>query len=105
MAEEERRGSERRTGMKTAKIYIVRGATGEYEDRIDWLVKAYWSLRKAKAHAKKAQRRASELFSHDFDERRKARTKNEFDKEMRMDYVGTWYYVETVEFENERKGE
>jgi protease II len=43
-------------GEKIMKIYIVTGTYGKYDDRIEWLVKAYHSKELAENHVNEANR-------------------------------------------------
>lgn len=80
------------------KIFVVRGTTGEYSDRTEWPVKAFLSEKAAQELVIAATQRANEVFtdrSYDRDI-----DKNQFDPDMRMDYTGTSYMIETVELDN-----
>jgi hypothetical protein len=77
------------------QIWIVFGATGEYEDKHDWMVAAYFNEGDARAHADAALR-----FYHEnncFDRRYDSATpKNPFDPGMGIDYTGTTWDVYPV---------
>jgi hypothetical protein len=79
-----------------AKIFIVRGTTGEYSDQRSWLVAAYrdetlanihadTAAAKARAHEKKTER-----YSHDDG---LAEAMGAWDPDAKMDYAGTDYHV------------
>ena len=81
-----------------SKIFVVCGEAGEYSDRVEWLVKAYYSIDKAKDHVLNAERRAKEIFWS-------RKGVNEFDPNMKMTYMeilgmDTRYFLEEVEFDN-----
>jgi hypothetical protein len=79
------------------KIWIVEGTTGEYIDRNDWVVCAYYSKQKAEEHARKAMLRAKEIEKTRESSYHVPEGVNEFDPDMRMDYTGTEYF--TIECE------
>jgi hypothetical protein len=76
------------------KIYIVEGTTGEYSDRMEWIVCAFTNEQKAKAHVEGAAKRAREIFLAGY-----PRQRNEFDPEMQMDYSGTEYFLSETELQ------
>ena len=80
------------------KIYVVMGTCGEYSDRSEWAVIAYYDEQKAQEHVLKASRRAKEL-QIAYDERW-VEGQNEFDPNIRLDYTGTEYFYYTVPFES-----
>jgi hypothetical protein len=81
------------------KVYIVMGTTGEYSDRCEWPVVAYFDEHAAKVHVYNAKCVANQIEQnmdgswYDPDED----AKNEYDPDMRMYYTGTTYYVMTVD--------
>jgi hypothetical protein len=77
-------------------IYVVMGTTGEYSDRNEWSVIAYFDEAKAKEHVVNADRRAKEIQATREDRYRVEPGANEFDPNMSMDYTGTDYYYNTV---------
>lgn len=80
------------------KIWLVTGSTGEYSDRMEWTVCAYFSEKLAKEHAENAQAKANLLrqqYLHPWDIPKGA---NEFDPtSFSMDYTGTRYEWSMVE--------
>jgi len=86
---------------KTKKIYIVYGETGEYSDRSDWNVKAFFERKKAlvllnecSEDAKKWEiKRESEYTSPPKDW-------SKHDPDMKMDYTGTDYFIAEVDLED-----
>lgn len=89
-------------------IYIVMGSTGEYSDRREWAVKAYFDQDKAVRHADEAAEIAHKLMKTDKKtvdayiwasslERSAMNPPNPLDPDMYMDYTGTDYYVIAVE--------
>jgi hypothetical protein len=83
------------------KVHIVMGHTGEYEDHKAWPVAAYFDGRKARGHARRAERRAEELRPEN--RYGKPLGVNEHDPKMMMDYTGTTYGVMHVEVADEVK--
>jgi hypothetical protein len=85
-------------------MFIVIGTTGEYSDRTEWYVAAYWEESKAKEHALKAKQRTARIVSVFGDEynAKKARregdpgAENPFDPCWECDYTGTDYCVVEV---------
>ena len=86
-------------------VYIVKGHTGEYSDRNDWIVCAYQDKDKAELLVKNASRRASEIFAEMerdilnswYGERNDLKYINEYDPSMQMDYTGTYYTYDATE--------
>jgi hypothetical protein len=81
------------------QIYIVRGTTGEYSDRSEWLVAAYTDEVTAQEHVILAQKRANEIkvaqdntdYFTEFDKT------NIYDPNGDIDnYTGTRYFVVPV---------
>ena len=86
-------------------LFIVIGTTGEYSDRSEWIVAAYWDQEKALEHAARARRRTAEIaasFGSNYLDLLKARdasdpgTKNIWDPNWSRDYTGTDYTVAEV---------
>ena len=84
-------------------VWAVRGHTGEYSDRAEWVVCAYLSEEKARAHAEAADAWAMALYersktagSDQWNVRREA-DKNPYDSRCHMDYNGTRYTYEMIE--------
>lgn len=80
-------------------LYVVRGTTGEYSDRTEWLVAAYTDEAMAQTHAQLAAARARELAPSRSDwayKRADERPTNAYDPDFQMYYTGTDYTVETV---------
>ncbi len=77
------------------KIYVVIGETGEYDDFRRWNVKAFGNKRKATNFKKKLNKIAS--FSNS------ERTCKDLvlagDKNAQVDYTGTEYLLEEMEYE------
>lgn len=69
------------------------GTTGEYSDRNEWAVMAFFDKSLAQDHVLKADRRAKELFAT---RKTLKKVQNEFDPEMQMDYTGTSYFIYEV---------
>lgn len=70
------------------KIYIVSGTTGEYSDRSDWEVAAYYDKDQADLHAAKANEHAYKARDYG------AKMENPFDPNMEGDpFTGTKYAV------------
>lgn len=78
-------------------IYIVMGKTGEYGDRNERSVIAYFDEAKAKEHVVNADRRAKEIQATREDYYYNTEPgANEFDPNMSMEFTGTDYYYNTV---------
>lgn len=84
-------------------IYVVRGSTGEYSDRYEWIVKAFtdkvtaqWFVNDCSAIARDEFANAEEneegFFSY--------KVYSELDPKFSMDYTGTNYYLEEVELQD-----
>lgn len=82
-------------------IYVVEGATGEYSDHQEWLVKAFKSEAKAKEFVVKCTKEAHKIEAKaayfQFD-RREDET-HSFDPKYRRDYTGVHYTYFSVELE------
>jgi hypothetical protein len=84
-----------------AKIYIVMGTTGEYSDRSEWPVAAYFDVLKAQEHVENATKvaqgievtRTSPYWTH-------PDQSNQYDPNMQMDYTGTQYFLMDVEIKD-----
>lgn len=81
-------------------VFIVVGATGEYEDYHEWIVCAYRNIEDAQNHAKKAEEEAKSLFKKRPDIPIHSRHVAIFDDNMEIDYTGTTYYVEETVLHN-----
>ena len=86
--------------MRT-KIYIVKGNTGSFEDRIDWLVIAFKSKKKADDYARKCKIEAKKIYKKTKEYSFSSHAKNPLDAKMLMDYTGTFYTTEEIDLENE----
>ena len=83
-------------------IYVVIGKTGEYADRQEWLVKAFSTKEKARKHARLCARDAKEFQKFREDEfKSPSNGYSVHDPYMVMDYTGTEYYYEEVEYEQD----
>lgn len=80
------------------KIYLVMGTAGEYSNRSDWPVMAYFTEKKAQEHVLRADHRAKELYAlyPRYEEHRIPKGSNEFDPQMQTDYSGTSYFIYTT---------
>jgi hypothetical protein len=82
-----------------SKIFLVRGSTGEYSDRLEWIVAAYRDESRAKAHAEAARQWAEKAVEECGDEPWKISQKqNPHDPHMSVDYTGVIYGVQPVDF-------
>lgn len=83
-------------------VYVVMGTTGEYSDRNEWPVCAFFSQADAQAHVKKASEWLEQHYdnnSPDFDRWDWGKNnKNPYDEGMEVDYTGTSWYVYEVPF-------
>ncbi len=73
-------------------IWVVFGTTGEYSDRDEWPVRAFYSKSNAERLVAAATARANEIFASE----EYQSGVNPYDPEMKMDYTGTTYYVVEV---------
>jgi hypothetical protein len=99
-----RKGSKENRMAK--QIYVVMGTTGEYSDRIEWPVHAYFDKEQAEEHVVRADRRAKEaqaVYDSWYAVGRgsgnrfptlpdNAAFKDE-DPNFQADYTGTYYYI------------
>lgn len=80
-------------------IYLVIGETGEYDDHNEWVVHAYRSRELALEHAAAAEAVAKEIFKeYPFPACIAANAKNPHDPKMQIDYTGSRYRVEEIEY-------
>lgn len=88
------------------EIYVVRGCTGEYSDRFEWLVRAFTEEGKAQEFVSKldewcrlhnVNRRDDRGKMVDYSHRSKLASP--LDPNFCCNYTGTWYEYETVELE------
>lgn len=91
------------------KVYIVQGNSGEYSDRVDWLVKAFISESKAiefrdflESKLKERGLHAhSDAAIHSLKERtKKSIPMTQYDPDFYGDYTGTYYCILSVDLEN-----
>lgn len=82
-------------------LYIVIGVTGNYEDRHQWLVKAYNSLEDAELHVK----RCEQWFEENIDMENEDdwdgifEGENPYDPHMSVDYNGTHWIIKECEYD------
>lgn len=81
------------------KIYLVIGQTGEYSDQVKWYLRGFTKLKDANKLVKLAQEEADKIFKYQDGKFWNVIKRNKYDKQMRMDYTGTTYKIEKVEFE------
>ena len=85
-------------------IFLVKGQTGEYEDRQDWIVKAFKQYDNARMFADDMNAQAKRMGVADdkagslsYTERDAAKkTLQEWDSQVSIDYTGVEYIVEAV---------
>jgi hypothetical protein len=93
----------------TKTIHVVMGTTGEYSDRGEWPVRAYFDEGLAQAHVANATEAARVFYAernakpHNPDYRVPTGA-NPYDPDMAMDYTGTTYYLLTVQLEEAGAG-
>jgi hypothetical protein len=75
-------------------IFVVLGATGEYDDYQEWIVCAYRHIEDAQNHAGKAEEEARRLFKERPESSIHTRHVTPFDANMQIDYTGTKYLIE-----------
>lgn len=86
-------------------IYIVTGATGEYSDRSEWLIRAYTNEAQAREHVMNAENwyrqnvlnGKKKLSWDDYLKRSGEWGINPYDPKMEVDYTGTYYFLQEVE--------
>ena len=94
-----------------SKIYVLQGSTGEYSDRTDWIVRAYKNKMDADESCLTANQEAADYktardnfeMSEAYERMPMVKVDEYYedlviellsvDKEMRMDYTGTSYWV------------
>lgn len=89
--------------MKT--IYVIVGRTGEYSDRVEWMVEAWSTKEKAVERIKFLEEKLLELGAKDertpYEERDKIEEiMNQYDPSFRLDYTGTSYYLDAVDLKD-----
>ena len=87
--------------MREIWVYVVVGSTGEYSDRSEWYVAAYFDEELAKEHVMLADEKGRELFASDntWKGRIEMKGKNPWDPDGQSpDYTGWTYYYESVPF-------
>jgi hypothetical protein len=90
--------------MAEETVWVVMGTTGEYSDRNEWPVRAFFDETAAQEHIEKATKRSAELIALVADcdggrystEAMALERSNEFDPDMQTDYTGTQYFVYVV---------
>lgn len=82
------------------KVYVVIGTTGEYSDRMEWLVCGFLDEEKAKERVLLAEGFARDSFiSGEFNRYDDVEIKNPYDGKFQIDYTGTDYYYAEIEVE------
>lgn len=89
------------------KAFIVRGSTGEYSDRDEWVVRGFVDKQKAETFEWECARAAKAYFDRRDDEYNASAHESAAstavavpgDPHFRCDYTGTDYYTEVVEIE------
>jgi hypothetical protein len=82
-------------------IYVVKGSSGEYSDKKEWVLKAFTSEEKAKELVVKATDRFNEIWV-DFGKDVWGLPdwiRNEYDPRMSIDYTGVHYSYYQVDLE------
>lgn len=89
------------------KIYLVWGDTGEYEDRREWIVKAFSQEKDARELADLLNKKCKELgcCTGNFKQLRSLKEEDRRDRKMQVldphfscDYTGTRYYLGVCEY-------
>jgi len=73
------------------KIYVVMGTTGEYSDRSEWLVIAYFDEEKAKQHVTLARQEAKRILHL-------AKHYNKFTREFERIYDAAGYIDSSIDY-------
>lgn len=82
-------------------IYVVRGQTGEYSDRSEWLVKAFRTVEETQAFIIKCDAIAKQLFIEYKNSRWSTAGLHPYDKKFLMDYTGTNYSYDEIDLEDQ----
>ena len=82
-------------------LYIVRGSTGEWSDRSDWMVRAYFTYDEAKSEVERLTTKLDELIGGrdvvSYEARKEVtELMREFDEDFSMDYTGTSWWIREV---------
>lgn len=92
------------SGTSTVSLWLVEGKTGEYSDRVEWLVAIYPNQEFADMHAALAKKEADRIYKEHRD-REGNRTypngwevHNKWDRDMVTDHNGVEYIAYSVEF-------
>jgi hypothetical protein len=76
------------------EIFVVLGSTGEYSDRVEWIVAAFASEHEANERAANAKAEADRIFTDtNNDHLKRYGATNKFDDQMQIDYTGVIYGV------------
>lgn len=79
------------------KVYIVTGVSGEHCDKRSWSVKAYGDQWKAIGHVEELNRLLTGSDTWSYEKRDEFKT--DLDPFCYIDYTGTRYYVEELDYE------
>jgi len=84
------------------KIYVVRGQTGHYFDRIDWLVLAFYNKDRAEELARNAEKWVLDILNTHNDPWNFDFSKNPFDDCCTCygKYDGISYWIEEIDIED-----
>lgn len=84
-------------------VYLVKGNTGEYEDRSDWVVKAYTSSEKASDLVGALNILVEGAGKLDYDERDDLveKIRETLDPDCDIDYTGDYYNIEIIEVDDD----
>ncbi len=86
------------------RIYLVKGNTGEYADRAEWIAKAFNNEIAAIHYCDHLNKLGgwehSSTYLNMDEQFRSLETLQEFDPKARMDYTGTYYEIESMEVED-----
>ena len=81
------------------KIYVVIGETGEYSDKMQWFVKAFKDSEEAEDFRTMCQMIADAYKNNfSYEDRFLLTLQSNNDPYFRMDYTGTYYTVEEVDY-------
>lgn len=92
----------------TDTIYVVQGSTGEYSDRINWLVKAFRTEERARQFIRLLEYTRKQYTVEYFSRYNSGQSKWEsmekamtaIDPFYQEDYTGTYYFCEEVKLED-----
>ena len=83
-------------------VYVVEGNTGEYEDRFDWIVKAFTSKDRAEDLARELNilvKNSGRDMSYEDRDNLQNMIRENLDPNCYVEYTGTYYSIKEIEVE------